>query len=109
MIAEDDVRKKVKALRALYRDVINFIVMSVVLIFIWLIFDKNGNFWPKYVILFWGIGLALMAMSKGLFPLIFHRLSFFDERWEERKVKELSRRLQIHHKPPEDESDKKKK
>ena len=82
--------------------------MSVVLVCIWWIFDKSGNFWPKYVIVFWGIGLILIAINKGIMPLLFHRLSFFDERWEEKKVKDLSRHLKVHHKISSDSDQEKK-
>ena len=108
MTEEENVRRKVRALRHFYRDLINFVVMSVVLVCIWWIFDKSGNFWPKYVIVFWGIGLIFMAMNKGIFPLIFHRMTFLDEKWEEKKVKELKRRLPLQPKIPSDSDQKKK-
>ncbi len=93
MMEEEEVRKKVRALRNFYRDVLHYVVMSGVLIGIWIIFDRSGNFWPKYVIILWGLGLVLLAMNKGIFSLIFPKVSLFDDHWEERKVKELKQRL----------------
>jgi len=98
MIKEEAIRKKVKALRRFYMDVINFVVVNFILVLIWLTFDKTGVFWPKYVIVVWGLILAIKAFRMGVVPLIFHRSSFLSQEWEERKVRELMRRRPPHHK-----------
>jgi len=99
MLEEEDIRKKVKALRRFYMDMANFAAVNVVLIVIWWTFDKTGTFWPKYVIVVWGILLVFRASRLGLIPFIFHRMPFFSDTWEERKVTEMMRRHGVHHKP----------
>ena len=99
MQKEDEIRKKIKSLKRFYTDVINFAVVNTILIFIWLTFDKTGTFWPKYVLLIWGILLLFKAYRMGVIPLIFQRTSFLTHEWEEKKVRELLRKQQSHHKP----------
>jgi len=108
MLTEEDIRKRVKALRRFYMDMVNFVVVNFVLIMIWWTFDKTGTFWPKYVIVVWGIALILKASRMGIIPLLFHRTSFFSENWEERKVNEMMRRHSIHHKSRSNSEEKKK-
>ncbi len=108
MLTEQDVRKKVKALKRFYMDVINFALVNFVLIAIWWTFDKTGTFWPKYVLVVWGIVLIFKASRMGIMPLIFHRTSFFHDNWEDRKVNEMMRRQSSHPKPPHKTNEKKK-
>ena len=62
------------------------------MILIWLIFDQTGTFWPKYVIVIWGVILIYRSSRMGVLPLIFHRSSLFSHEWEERKVREFMRK-----------------
>ena len=61
MNREEEVRKKVKVLKRFYTDVIYFGVVTLILTLIWLTFDRTGSFWPKYVIVIWGIALIFKA------------------------------------------------
>lgn len=106
MLPEEDIRKKVKTLKKFYLDVINFVLMNIILALVWVTFDKTGTFWPKYVILIWGIFLILKAARMGVLPLIFHRVSFFNQDWEEKKVKELLHRRNTQRKRPFDKNEK---
>ncbi len=108
MLGEHDIRKKVKALKRFYMDVFNFIFVNFILILIWFTFDRTGVFWPKYVIVIWGIVLIFKASRMGVIPLLFHRASFFSQDWEEKKVKELMRRQDIHPKIHRDKNEKEK-
>jgi hypothetical protein len=92
MTKEEVIRKKVRALRGFYIDCINFVIFNLILILLWWSLDKSGSFWPKYVIVGWGVWLILKAFRKGIIPLIFHKTSFFNGDWEEKKVKEIMRR-----------------
>lgn len=108
MLKEEEIRKKIKILKRFYMDVINFAVVNAILILIWLTFDKTGTFWPKYVMLIWGILLVFKAYRMGVAPLIFPRSSFLNREWEERKVRELLRKQNAHHKPPSTKTGKEK-
>lgn len=90
MVKEEDIRKQVKSLKRFYIDIFTFAVVNAVLILVWFITDKGETFWPKYVMLIWGIALILKAYRMGLLPLFFHQLSFLTSEWEEQKVKELT-------------------
>jgi len=94
MIKEEEIRKKVKSLRRFYMDIVTFSIVNAFLILIWVIFDRSATFWPKYVLLIWGIAVVFKAYRMGILPLFFHHLSFLTPEWEERKVKELTRNPQ---------------
>lgn len=86
---EADIRKQVKALSEFYRDVLIYALVNGLLFFIWLVFNRTGEFWPKYIILIWGIMLIFKAYRKDLFPIFLQHLSFLTPEWEEKKVDEL--------------------
>ncbi len=100
MLREDEIRKKVKILKRFYLDVIYFGTVNFILILIWLTFDRTGTFWPKYVIVVWGVALIFRAYRMGVVPFIFHRVSFLSQDWEDKKVKEITRHRNIHRKAP---------
>ena len=108
MHREEEVRKKIKALKRFYMDVVNFILINLMLTLIWLTFDRTGTFWPKYVIVVWGIALIFKAYRVGVISLIFPPVSFLKQDWEEKKVRELMRRRSIHPKTPLDKNEKEK-
>ena len=107
MVSEEEVRKKVKALKRFYLDVINFTFINFVLILVWLTFDKTGTFWPKYILVIWGIVLILRAFRTGVVALMFPQVSFLSQRWEEQKVREFMRRRDFQRKVPLDKDKKK--
>ena len=86
---EQEARKKVKALKGLYVEGISFAFVNIVLIIIWLMVDGGGPFWPKYVIVVWGIVLAFKAYNLSIIPLFFHHISFLTSEWEERKIEDI--------------------
>lgn len=90
MIKEEDIRKQVKSLKRFYMDSFTFAIVNTVLILLWVILDRGATFWPKYVIVIWGIALIFKAYRMGILPLFFHQLSFLTSEWEERKIKELT-------------------
>lgn len=84
-----DIRKRVKTLKALYMEAASYVGVNALFILIWLIFDRSETFWPKYVLLIWGILLVFKAYRKNLFPFFFSRISFLTPEWENKKVDEL--------------------
>lgn len=90
MTKEEEIRKQVKSLKRFYMDGFTFALVNVVLILLWLVVDRSAIFWPKYVIVIWGIALIFKAYRMGILPLFFHQLSFLTPEWEERKIKELT-------------------
>ena len=89
MKKEKDIRKQVKSLKRFYMDSFTFAIVNAVLILIWLAADSHTTFWPKYVIVIWGIALMFKAYQMGILPLFFQNFSFLSPEWEERKIKEL--------------------
>lgn len=106
MLKEEEVRKKIKHLKRFYMDLINFVVVNAILILIWLTFDKTGTFWPKYVILIWGILLVFKAYRMGVVSMLFPRTAFLSHDWEEKKVRELLRKQNGHYRPPSHKKEK---
>jgi hypothetical protein len=90
MTKEEDVRKQVKSLKRFYMDSFTFAIVNVALILIWVSVDRSATFWPKYVIVIWGIVLMFKAYRMGIIPLFFHYFSFLTPEWEEKKIKELT-------------------
>ncbi|HUX78987.1 MAG TPA: 2TM domain-containing protein [Alphaproteobacteria bacterium] len=86
---EEEVRKRVKALRGLYMDLIWFVLGNALFTLIWLSFDQSGAFWPKYIFLVWGVALAVDAYRKGILDLFSSHISFLSPEWEEEKIEQL--------------------
>ena len=102
MTKKEEIRQQVKALKRFYMDGLVFAVVNAILIAVWLITSVGDIFWPKYVLLVWGIVLAFRAYRLGLFPLFSRYFYFLTAEWEEQKIKELTenhqdqRRIQLH-------------
>ena len=99
MLNEDEIRKRIKVLKQFYMDIINFVVVNIILALIWFTFDKTGTFWPKYVILIWGILLVFKAYRMRLLFFIFPHSSFLTHDWEEKKVREMLKKQSLTRKP----------
>lgn len=98
MTKEEEVRKSVKALKRFYMDAITFAFVNIALIMVWLTFDTSKTFWPKYVMLVWGIALIFRGYRMGLTPLFLHYISFLSPDWEEKKIQEFKGRHYEQHK-----------
>lgn len=108
MLSIEEARRKVRVLKRFYMEVINFFIVNMVLIMLWLTLDRSGTFWPKYVIVIWGFVLVLKAYRLKIIPLLFYRHSLLDQNWEEKKVRELMRRQDSFLKGSSKKNDKKK-
>lgn len=95
---EQEAREKVKGLRGFLGDIVRFLFVNALFIFIWFMFDSSGAFWPKYVLLVWGIGLVIQGYREGVLPLVLDYLSFLTPEWEEKKIEELIGRQHIQRK-----------
>lgn len=98
MTNEEKVRKSVRALKRFYMDAITFAFVNVALILVWIAFDTSTTFWPKYVILVWGVALLFKGYRMGLMPLFLHYTSVLSDDWEEKKIKEFKNRPYEQHK-----------
>ena len=94
---EDDIRRHVRKQRQFYNQAIELGVFNIVLILVWTLFDTGTTFWPKYVIFFSLLHLALKSYQFGLFPMLsekcqgaFNKLHFMSEEWEQKKIDELT-------------------
>ncbi|MBI2707168.1 MAG: 2TM domain-containing protein [Proteobacteria bacterium] len=88
-MTEQDVRKKVKALKRFYTDLMSYVLVNSLLVLVWLAFDRSGTFWPKYVIVVWGFVVMAKAYWMGLLPFFFYKISFLTPDWEDKKVDEM--------------------
>lgn len=85
---EKEVREHVKRLRRFYMDVVIYLGVNAFLILVWLL-SGDGYFWPIWVIIGWGIGLGLHALSLGLIPQMTAMLPFMTAEWEDEEVKRM--------------------
>lgn len=89
MLTENEIRQRVQILKQFYMDLISYVVVNVALLFIWSIFDKSGTFWPKYVMVVWGLVLMFKAYRMELFAVFFQNIPFLTPEWEDERVEEL--------------------
>lgn len=96
------VRQQVKALKRFYMDGLIFAIVNAILIVVWLFTGTSESFWPKYVLLVWGVALVFRAYRLGIFPLFSRYFYFLTAEWEEKKIKELTenhqdqRKIELH-------------
>jgi hypothetical protein len=87
-LSEADVKARVKELRNFYVDLTLYGAVNLGLILIWAI-SGGGYFWPIWVIVGWGIGMVLKAISLGMIPALADLFPFFDKTWEEQQIKRM--------------------
>jgi hypothetical protein len=80
--AYKEARKKVKAIRGFYFNLLVYIAAHLVFIYFNLIYNLQFN-WFWYSILLWGIGMAVYGM------IVFDSMPFMKRNWEEQKLREL--------------------
>ena len=102
MMNEAEIRQKVKNLKRFYMDGLVFIAVNILLILVWAVTDTSEIFWPKYVLLVWGIALLFKGYRLGAINFFTQHLTFLSSEWEEKKIKQLTRhrrdqrRIQLH-------------
>ena len=67
MAGETDPReeaiKRIGEKRDFYRHLVSYVVVNVGLVIIWALTGREGSFWPVWVMLGWGIGVAIHAWN----------------------------------------------
>jgi hypothetical protein len=65
-LSDDEIReiatRRVRRRRAFYSHLTAYVLVNLMLVAIWY-FTGRGYFWPGWVLLFWGIGLAFNAVA----------------------------------------------
>ena len=79
----EETKRRVKALRDFYKNLVTYIGVNVLLIVINLI-TSPGSLWFYWVTIFWGIGIVIHGAKVFLF-----KDKFLGKEWEERKIKEI--------------------
>ena len=102
-MTENEAKARVKELRNFYMDLTLYGLLNLGLILIWAI-QGGGTFWPIWVIVGWGVGMVLKAMSLGMIPNLTDFLPFFDKKWEEERMKQLMKASQKQEKPVEEKT-----
>jgi hypothetical protein len=100
MFTEQEVRKRVKLLKRFYMDVVTYGIVNAALILIWLGFDSSGSFWPKYVLIVWGLILVFKAYKMEVIPVFCYHIAFLNPEWEDKKVAEIIGKKLYQHKVP---------
>ncbi len=88
MNSEKDARERVRHLREFYKHLVIYGLGNFACILIWAI-SGGGYFWPIWVMLGWGIGLTMQAISLDLIPVLTEMLPFLNPNWEDQQVKKL--------------------
>ncbi len=91
-MTETEARKTVKCLKKFYSELVWFAMGNALFILIWFMFDRFGNFWPKYIFLVWGISLIVAAYHNGILDHYLSKLFILTQKWEDEKVTEITGR-----------------
>ena len=61
--ARDAAIRRLKAKRGFQANLVTYVIVNAFLIGVWAVTSKGGYFWPIWVLLGWGFGLAMHAWS----------------------------------------------
>ncbi|MFO0375104.1 MAG: 2TM domain-containing protein [Alphaproteobacteria bacterium] len=87
---EQELRKRVRALREFYQSLIIYGLVNAGLVLVWAV-SGGGYFWPIWVMVGWGLGLGVSALSLGLLPQLSSLFPVFSEDWEEAQLQKMRR------------------
>ncbi|HBG34418.1 MAG TPA: hypothetical protein DER04_02355 [Holosporales bacterium] len=93
-----EIRYQVRSTKGLFMDLFLYFFGNSLFILMWYVFDRNEPFWPKYILLVWGVALGIETLRKQVLPCLSRHILFFNRDWEERKVKELTSHEREQHK-----------
>jgi hypothetical protein len=82
------VRAHVKEMKKFYTHLSLYTSINVGLSLIWAI-SGGGYFWPIWVIVGWGIGILMEALSLNMIPSLGNFFPFLGSDWEETQVQKL--------------------
>ena len=78
-------RQQIEAMKGFYIHAIAYVLVNLILFVVnW---QGGGDWWVQWPVIGWGLGLGLHA------ALVFGHMPGFVNRWEERKMKELTARM----------------
>ena len=83
---EQEIRKRIRALRDFYQSLIIYALVNAGLVVIWAV-SGGGYFWPIWVMVGWGLGWGISAVFLGLLPQLSTLFPVFSDDWEEEQVK----------------------
>jgi hypothetical protein len=83
-------RSRVKEIKKFYMNLTLYGSVNFGLILIWAL-SGGGYFWPIWVMVGWGIGVLMEALSLNLIPSLEKFLPFLKSDWEEAQVQKLLR------------------
>jgi hypothetical protein len=89
MTREETIRKQVRKLQRFYLSLLNYAVVNGLFCLIWFVFDRHTSFWPKYVMLFWGIALVIRASRIGVGTFMYQYIPFLTSEWEQDKIETM--------------------
>ena len=92
MRTEEDIRRKVRKIQQFYMNLLVFVGVNVFFSLIWLTSERGTPFWPKYIIVIWGILLIVKAFRMKLFS---QYIPFLNPEWEKHKIEELMNKEQV--------------
>ncbi|MBA4117642.1 MAG: hypothetical protein C0514_01925 [Candidatus Puniceispirillum sp.] len=85
-VQEQELRKRIRALREFYQSLVIYGLVNAGLIIVWAV-SGGGYFWPIWVIVGWGLGLGISAVSLGLLPQLGSLFPVFSPEWEEEQLR----------------------
>lgn len=86
MHTEEEIRRRVKKLQQFYMNLLVFVGVNVLFSLVWLTSHRGTPFWPKYIIIIWGMFLIIKAYRMKIFS---QYIPFLTPEWEKQKVQEL--------------------
>lgn len=86
MHTEEEIRRRVKKLQKFYMNLLVFVGVNVLFSLVWLTSHRGTPFWPKYIIIIWGMFLIIKAYRMKIFS---EYIPFLTPEWEKQKIQEL--------------------
>lgn len=83
---EQELKKRIRALREFYQSLVIYGLVNAGLIIVWAV-SGGGYFWPIWVIVGWGLGLGISAVSLGLLPQLGSLFPVFSPEWEDEQLR----------------------
>lgn len=87
---DQELREKVHNMRQFYIKC-TYVGIAVFAAFLLWAITGGGYFWPAWIIVGGGLGLAFQAITSGLFPALNEYFPFFKKDWEEDQIKQLKK------------------
>lgn len=81
-----ELREKARRLREFYMGLTVYALVNLGLVVIWAV-SGGGYFWPIWVMVGWGLGYLIQAISLGMVPQVTEILPYFSKDWEDEQVR----------------------